>query len=225
MGARGRIWFHDNPWPNGHAIDEFVWSGRLDADGSLWFDFHLKTVNYDSEGPAALDLEDDWRSPGVWMNNYSCTLSSTEWKDEGSKGLFLGNAAGPFAWARLGVAELTADPARAGERYDDSEPPAFWIYLTGHDGAADHRFRFNPTAERAVYDIQWTGRVALVEAGRYELDYAFRAGIEGARFSGFAVSKELDTAAAVAAFRAACLDPQLFQLVRNVEPRVIRLAE
>jgi hypothetical protein len=223
MGANGRIWFPGSPWPNGHAIEEFVWSGRLDADGSLWFDFHLKTVDYDSEGAPTIDLEDDWRCPGLWMNSYNCTLSSTEWKEEGSKGLFLGDAARPFRWSGLAASEFTADAVGAGAKYDDSRPPAFWVYLTGHDGVADHRFRFRPTEEHAAYDIEWTGRVALVEAGQYGLDHSFRAGIQNARFMGFAVSKELDIARAVSQFRRACGDPHLFNLSRNTDPRIISL--
>jgi hypothetical protein len=227
MEAHGRIWFPGNPWPNGHSLKEFVWSGRLDADGSLWFDFHLESVEYDSEGAPAFDHEEDWRCPDVWTNTSGCTLSSTEWKLEGSKGLFLGDAARPFALSSLATARFTADQAPAGGRYgyDLERPPAFWVYLTGHDGVADHRFRFSPTAGRGVYDIEWAGRIALVEVGQTTLDYTFRAGITMARFKGFAVAKELETAATVSHFRRACSEPHLFNLIRSTDPRVIALVE
>lgn len=38
----GRIFFPGNPWPEGHRIKEFAWSGRLDAKTGLWFDLHVR---------------------------------------------------------------------------------------------------------------------------------------------------------------------------------------
>lgn len=65
----GRIFFTGNPWPEGHAIDEFRWSAeRRGAD--IWFDLHLVTANYYAEGDIEededTDYETDWLSPGVW---------------------------------------------------------------------------------------------------------------------------------------------------------------
>ena len=45
----GRI-FHGNPWPNGHAIKQFTWTGRVEPEG-LFFAFNLQTEKYDAEEP------------------------------------------------------------------------------------------------------------------------------------------------------------------------------
>jgi hypothetical protein len=46
MESVSKIYFIDNPYPEGHAIENFSWSGRIDEYGMIWFDFHLKTENY-----------------------------------------------------------------------------------------------------------------------------------------------------------------------------------
>lgn len=49
--TQNRIFFIGNPYPLGHVIKEFGWSGRLDEDGEIYFDFHLKTDDYYAEDP------------------------------------------------------------------------------------------------------------------------------------------------------------------------------
>jgi len=44
-----RIYFKDNPWPNGHSIKEFEWEARLEPDSGIWFDLHLKSEDYDAD--------------------------------------------------------------------------------------------------------------------------------------------------------------------------------
>ena len=46
MEPVSKIYFIDNPYPDGHKIETFSWSGRIDESGFIWFDFHLKTENY-----------------------------------------------------------------------------------------------------------------------------------------------------------------------------------
>jgi hypothetical protein len=185
----GRIWFPGNPWPGGHRVRTFDWSGRLDGLGRLWFDLHLRTADYD-EGDVKNDQDQDedengepgersdWESPIVWNNYHRCTISSTFW-GEGS-GLLAATAGRPF---RLGGAEpqpLAADPLPAGDR--DGEP-AFCIYLLGHDSVADHRVMFTADGT-GHHHVEWVGRVALTYAGDEEFRYEFRAEIRGARFAG-----------------------------------------
>ncbi|HWS34937.1 MAG TPA: hypothetical protein VN408_19635 [Actinoplanes sp.] len=43
----GRIWFPGNPWADGHRVEDFTWTGRLDDAGRLWFDITLQTAFYD----------------------------------------------------------------------------------------------------------------------------------------------------------------------------------
>ncbi len=70
MESISKIYFTDNPYPNGHNIEEFSWSGRIDEYGSIYFDFHLKTENYyanddENEEDEAEGLP-DWDSKIVW---------------------------------------------------------------------------------------------------------------------------------------------------------------
>jgi len=46
---KNRIYFKDNPYPNGHLIKEFKWSARVFSEDGLWFDFHLISDNYYAE--------------------------------------------------------------------------------------------------------------------------------------------------------------------------------
>ena len=82
MNDVGRIFFPRSPWPNGHRIERFVWSGRLD-DLGLWFDLHLETASYreDGEGDESRS-QNDWTSPSVWCNYHRCTISSVKWASE-----------------------------------------------------------------------------------------------------------------------------------------------
>lgn len=208
----GRIWFIDNPWPGGHAIEEFVWSGRLDADGSLWFDLHLETVDYKSEAAAAIDRGPHWQSTIVWQNYHSCTLSSTNWADEGSKGLAVGGESSPLKWADLNGSTFTADGAEIGDSVDVNVEPAFLIYLTGHDATAGHQVTFKKGAPAGAFDIEWTGKIALVYSGDDELKHTFKAQLAGIEFQGFVVNDELSDEEAKEKFAIACADAGLFKL-------------
>ncbi|MBX3317045.1 MAG: hypothetical protein KF902_09320 [Phycisphaeraceae bacterium] len=211
----GRIWFEGNPWPRGHAIKEFAWSGRLDADGSLRFDLHLETVDYESEAEPEFDHEDDWRSAVVWSNYHRCGLSSTQWECEGATGLFLGDAKHPISWPDLMQRTLRADKAKAGDIISWEPPPAFYTYLLGHDAVADHRVRFTwkPRAKRA--DIEWSGRIALAYCGDFELKHRFRAAIRDATFNGFRVAPDVGKQQAERLFEVACCNAEKFRLVRR----------
>ncbi len=86
MESISKIYFTDNPYPNGHNIEEFSWSGRIDEYGSIYFDFHLKTENYyanddENEEDEAEGLP-DWDSKIVWGNYHACILSSKYWGEQ-----------------------------------------------------------------------------------------------------------------------------------------------
>jgi hypothetical protein len=219
MGTYGRIWFHDSPWPSGHAVSEFAWSGRLDDEGRLWFDLHLETVDYDSEAPAAVDLEDSWHSTIVWCNYGNCTLSSTNWADEGSTGFLVGTPEKPLTWTKLPDQPFTADTTRAGDEYDFDTHHAFLIYLMGHDGVADHRLSVLRAERAGHFDLEWTGRIALAYAGDNELVHSFRAAFPGALFQGFVVDAAIPDDDAWRQFRAACSNADQFELVKLSDSR------
>ncbi|MGX7669289.1 hypothetical protein [Plantactinospora sp. DSM 117369] len=180
---QGRIWFPGNPWPDGHRITEFAWTGRLDGDGRLWFDLMLKTADYDeaddepAKGSAEEDVNDDeddvedFLAPTVWQNYHSCTIGST-WDD--ATGLVAATPGRPFRFAGPEPQRLTADPLPIA---DPDAAPAFWIYLLGHDSVAAHQVDFVREPSGTGYRIDWQGRIALTYIGEQEFRYTFRAEI------------------------------------------------
>jgi hypothetical protein len=141
-----RIFFKDNPYPNGHKIIEFVWSGHLDADSQLWFDLHLKTDSYYSEDSTHFKEKEndeeshtDWDSKIVWGNYHSCTMSSTYW---GSNGILIDANAPKLNFTNWPATRLIADTLPpdllmpADLEWDDL---ALNIYLLGHDACANHQ--------------------------------------------------------------------------------------
>jgi hypothetical protein len=73
-----RIYFKDNPWPEGHRIKVCVWSAK-EVDGDVWFDMHLESFDYYSEREIEddedVDYPSDWAAPIVWDNYHSSTSS------------------------------------------------------------------------------------------------------------------------------------------------------
>jgi hypothetical protein len=184
--------FPGNPWPNGHAIKDFAWSGRLDPGSGIWFDLHLETDNYyaDDENPEPdydnEDSEGDWDSKIVWHNYHSCTVSSTYW---GGDGFQVGSKEKPLDFDALTMHEFQADPlpVKFLDRFpwvDENQTRAFNIYLLGHDMCADHAIRFPQRLDTDSFAIDWRGRIALTYAGDREFRYSFRAPEIWAQFGG-----------------------------------------
>jgi hypothetical protein len=201
LAVEGRIWFPGNPWPDGHAVEDFDWSGRIHPDGTLWFELSLRSEEYGAREPAFDgDGERDWRSPVVWNNYHRCTLSPG-WR----RGLPAAEPGRPFRMAAPQT--LTADPV---EEVDFEEEPAFFVYLLGHDATAGHEVTFTPTA--AGHEVTWTGALALYYAGEEEFRYGFRAELRGVRFAGIAVPEELDRDAAQRMLAELVDEPERFVL-------------
>ncbi|WP_405164912.1 hypothetical protein OG203_07310 [Nocardia sp. NBC_01499] len=170
--AIGRIVFPGNPWPAGHAIDEFAWTGRIDENGNLWFDLHLRSAKYDEAGsPKSAVGADDWSSPQVWRNSGGCTLSSTYWGEDDGTGFLAATPGNPFHLKSLTPQRLTADPLPLAE-VDQLEYLAFNIYLLGHDSVADQEVIFTRRPDGG-HDIAWHGRVALTYVDDNEFRHAF----------------------------------------------------
>src|SRR5699024_9058642 len=133
------ITFIDSAYPEPHNLHEFIWSGRLDDHGKLWFDLHLISEDYYANEPDVLndeDLYDDndentslayWQSKDLWNNYHKCILSSTYWSDE--QGFLVGDASHPFDFSSLNrkTFYIDAEPSL------EDEECAFSIYLAGHD--------------------------------------------------------------------------------------------
>ncbi|AWK05025.1 hypothetical protein HYN56_12620 [Flavobacterium crocinum] len=186
MNTPNRIYFLGNPYPNGHALEEFEWSGRIEEDESIWFDFHLKTENYYAEDDTNLndeedeDAESDWDAKGVWENFHRCTMSSTFWGDNGIK---INTKSEKVSFNDLIKEALLADTFPLDDDYDYDDV-AFGIYLLGHDSCANHRIQITPTTPNR-FDIDWSGKIALTYVGNYEFKYDFKLHLENVEFDGF----------------------------------------
>lgn len=174
-----RIYFKDNPWPEGHPIKEFVWSAK-EINGEVWFDLHLKSADYyaerDIEDDEDADYPSDWAAPGVWGNYHACTLSSTFWGNSGFKVC----AKTDYTPELLDGLELLVDPNP--ETLENWDQFAFHIYLLGHDAAARHRIRFERIGDTMQFRISWSGYIALAYVGHYEFKHPFSATVSSVTF-------------------------------------------
>ena len=205
-----RIYFKGNPYPKGHKINKFVWSGRLDEDEQLWFDFHLETEDYDAEDNTE-DIEEtasDWKAKSVWGNYHSCTISSTKCHLGGIK---IQTLNGKFDFNNMQQKELTADtlPFEADFDIDDL---AFHIYLLGHNSCANHRIKFSKNASDN-FDIEWRGKIALTYSGEGEFKHDFTALIQDVIFDGFYLPKNFGLEKAKKAFDRKLKDIDNYQFV------------
>jgi hypothetical protein len=182
-----RIFFKGNPFPNGHRVNKFVWSGELAPDKGLIFHFHLETEDYNSEDESE-DLEEDqpdWLSKIVWNNYHNCTLSSSAWHQGG---IIVAVPERKFSFSHLDKLTLMADPLPLDQDWDPDEL-AFGIYLLGHDSCANHKIEIERMAGNE-YRINWTGKIALTYAGKYEFEYEFEAHLNNVLFDGIFYPKE-----------------------------------
>lgn len=182
-----RIYFKDNPLPNGHGIGEFEWRARLEPGSGIWFDLHLKSEDYYEED--AEDEEEynvpaeapDWHQKIVWNNYHAAILSSTYWEH---KGFLAGSAIHKFNFNSLDSITFQVDslPQPADQNHEDTA--AFGLYLLGHDGTADHRILFQKNDRINDYTVRWNGRIALLYVGEADYKYEFEARIGHAAFGG-----------------------------------------
>jgi len=187
-----RILFPGNPWPNGHPIKDVTWSARLDPNTGLWFDLHLESEDYNAEDRDN-KVEDeetrgDWESKTVWNNYHRCVLSSTYW---GHQGFLAATPARRLDFATLADRTFEFDPLPPA---DDVYKRAFGIYLTGHDGVADHRIRFVPQNAAGNYLLEWDGKIALEYSGSDVFEYTFRARYDHLAFAGIELPEKMTEA-------------------------------
>ncbi|NML22083.1 hypothetical protein HHL16_14465 [Pseudoflavitalea sp. G-6-1-2] len=178
-----RIYFRNNPWPDGHALNKFTWSGRLDPEDGLYFDFYLKTDNYNAGETSNEEEEDevlsDWESKIVWNNYHACTIAS---KEKGQPGILVAQRGSKFSFSEFQSQTFTADPLPVMEDFE-LDDLAFGIYLLGHDASADHYIAIE-RQENNLFSIHWTGKIALFYAGEDSFDHAFETQITDVAFDG-----------------------------------------
>ena len=165
-----RIYFKDNPWPEGHPIKEFKWSAR-DKGNDIWFDLHLKSEDYyserDIEDDEEIEYPSDWAAPIVWGNYHACTLSSTHWGNGGFKVCSVLEYSPEF----IDGLEIEVDPKP--QMIEDFDDFSFHIYLLGHDAVAKHRIKFERIGTSLKYRIIWSGKIAQAYVGDYEFKHDF----------------------------------------------------
>ncbi len=185
-----RIFFPGNPWTNGHVIESFEWTARIEREG-LFFDFTLETADYKAEDDQEEDDDDedgatDWTSKIVWGNYHRCRISSNFW-DDAAQGIRI-TPDGPLHLTQLSGTTLTADALPRNAEIK----PAFNVYLLGHDSVADHAITFGQQHGPLQYSVEWTGKIALTYAGRKDFEYTFVANISRAELSLIEVSFDID---------------------------------
>lgn len=207
-----RIYFHGNPWPEGHKIEAFSWSGRLEPNSGLWFDLHLETEDYyandDPEEEEELEDISDWQAKIVWCNYHSCTLSSIYW---GHSGFLVGTEQQKFNFQLLAGTTYSVDPLSTYD-FDD---PAFHTYLLGHDSAADHRIHFLNRNSHDEFTIKWDGKLALSYAGDDEFKYTFETTEIKVPFEGIHVPERLTDAEAHSLLAEYVENPEIFTILET----------
>ena len=215
-----RIYFVDNPWPNGHRIINFEWGAHFKYEekwgekAGLYFDLHLETADYyeedeDEDEDAEDEAESDWHAKIVWNNYHSCTLSSEEWN---YKGFRVGSDEAPFDLEMLDGKEYAIDFLSKDEQEDlDLDRNAFDVYLLGHDASAFHTIKFT-RLERKTYQIEWKGKLALAYVGDHEFKYDFHTIISSTSFRGISIPDEITDHRAYELLRRFVSNPALFEL-------------
>ncbi|MBF7093405.1 hypothetical protein IUY40_17865 [Flavobacterium sp. ALJ2] len=182
MGISGEICFLGNPYPNGHKLIEFVWSGRVEEDESLWFDFHLKTDSYyaDDNKNEQEEERSDWNSKVVWENYQNCIISSTYW---GSDGIKINKSSQKAVFNDFINQTLIVDSLPFNDDFE-YDRLAFEIFLLGHDTCADHKLEISLNTENN-YDIEWSGKIALSYLGDDKFNHDFVLKVQNIAFNGF----------------------------------------
>lgn len=184
MNQPNRIYFLENPYPKGHNLKEFLWSGRIEEDKSMWFDFHLKTDEYSAGDETDDDDEEsksDWDSKVVWDNYHNCTMSSTYW---GDRGIQIHKTAAKVVFNDFIKEPLLADTFTFDDEEFDSDDVAFGIYLLGHDTCANHEIEITPTGKNK-FEIEWSGKIALTYSGEDEFSHDFTLFLQNIEFDSF----------------------------------------
>lgn len=219
---KDRIIFHGNPWPDGHRITDFVWSGRLEPDSGIWFDFHLETEEYDAKEPKQEEREkiderdwklQDWKSVYTWGNHHLCTLSSTFWEE--GKGFLVGTKENKLDIHKLSGREFIVDPLETYNSWDS----AFQIYLLGHDSIADHQISFDRQVSPDTFSIKWKGKIAMSYLYDDQFDFSFEANISKATLDGIYLPIEISIEEADHLLSQFVQKPQHFQwVIKNDKP-------
>ena len=201
---QGRIFFEGSPWPEGHAVAEVEFSANLSEKG-VSLNLHLGTEDYflardikteDEDGVPLPEYGDlpAWEHPSVWYNYHACKISNTFWSS-GPSPIMLSKPGERFSIKDLSGRVFKIDPVpkledgRADPEFHwEHDDLHFHTYLLGHDAVADHEISFKQIKD-GLFDIDWSGRVAMAYVGDYDFRYKFRAQLKDVPFLGFACAR------------------------------------
>jgi hypothetical protein len=183
--VNGRIFFHGNPWPQGHRIENVIWGASIHPEYGLRLELTLNSALYyegeEADFPftaAKFDADEDWKAKAAWANYHECTLSPSTTAFGG--GIVLSDGTSPFDFDRPHQT-YTADPLPVDmEKFRSSN--AFDLYLLGHDAVADHAISLVRSSANGTYDLNWSGKIALTYTGDEEFRHSFEAHATGVRF-------------------------------------------
>lgn len=179
----GKIYLNTELFPEGHKLEEFVWSARLMPGKGLFFDFALESGEYDSSDQdfdydSEADVVGIWNQRGWWRNSHQCWISSVE-EDEDT-GFCVGDEQNKLDFKLLDKEKFFADPA---EGFFDRDERAFRAFIIAYDSVGDHEIAFARTGN-GLYTIDWKGKIALLNESDIEFDYDFSVNINSITFSG-----------------------------------------
>lgn len=180
--AIGRIYFAGNPWPKGHAIIEFEWSGRIERSTGVWFDFHLKSAFYDADDVDSSKDSNRESDKDLWNNYGECVLSSTAWPGEGF-GFLAATKDAPLKMSAIPTRVYTFDE----EPTDLTLPRPFPAYILGHEATANHIVRFRRATVKGQFNISWSGKVAYLSSCNEGFTDDFSAKLQGVSLRGIYV--------------------------------------
>jgi len=171
--TKNRIFFKDNPWPEGHPIREFVIRANI-VDENVWFHVSLKTEDYSFERSIEYDenkeYQNSWSAPSVWDNYHRCRIST-----EDSNG-FIVSKVSEFNKEYFDYRKINVDSNISFDSHDWDDF-TFHTYLLGHDAVTDHQFIFERMKGTDLFNISWKGKIALAYAGDEEFKYEFHANL------------------------------------------------
>lgn len=158
-----RIFFHANPWPEGHKCS--LQLSVYKEEGVQVLDICLQTGLYYEERKAATDeSQSSWQSPIVWGTYHACTL-------EGMIPL----ADSVRTLSDLDGVTVQADHDKLEDEWDEDQLTFSHCYILGHDAVAGHTLKFKRHGNEM--QVNWTGRIARVYSGIRTFDHTFE--VEG----------------------------------------------
>lgn len=183
--VNGRVYFANNPWPQGHRLMSFTWGGTLHPEMGLGLHFELQSADYyegEEDGfpftDVIVDDAEDWTQKAAWANYHACTIGPSATNSR--PGILVSDGKTAFRFGERSY-EFFADPLPV-TLPDFFETNAFGIYLLGHDAVADHHIRLTEEQDSGSYSVDWTGRIALAYVGETDFRYHFRVQAQGVRF-------------------------------------------